>query len=151
MLSSRRKDKRQLKSIFSKSSSFLWRSLYPYLATQRKMWKFFGPILLTRNRSSIGTVYTGRYFTQTKTTTEWIAGRLVMKWEKMCGTPLASSVYTKPIPGTLTRPRLGPRPRIQAIETLLCISNSYRFTVQKCHTYMMMKKAVAMTSGTQPP
>ena len=41
-----------------------------------------------------------------------------MKWEKIRGTPVASSVYTKPIPGTLTRPRLGPSPRIQAIETL---------------------------------
>ncbi|BAT04305.1 Os08g0206466, partial [Oryza sativa Japonica Group] len=37
------------------------------------------------------------------------------------------------------------------METLLCISNSYRFTVQKCHTYMMMKQVVATTSGTQPP
>ena len=115
------------------------------------MWKFLGPIRRTRNRSSVGTVYTGRYLTHTNTTTEWIAGRLVMKWEKMCGTPLASSVYTKPIPGTLTRPRLGPSPRIHAMDTLLCISNSYRFTVQKCHTYMMAKKAVATTSGTQPP
>uniref|UniRef100_A0A3N7ENN3 Uncharacterized protein n=1 Tax=Populus trichocarpa TaxID=3694 RepID=A0A3N7ENN3_POPTR len=62
-----------------------------FLTTQRNIRKFMGPISFTRNLSPSGTAWTGRYFTQTKTTIERMAGRFVIKWEKMWGTLLASS------------------------------------------------------------